>query len=141
MNTIITLMFCANLVKLSYFITFSEAHLETELCKGVSKDIGVMQPWPCSLGLSSSVSLSSRPECHHAIHQSWICHIPVIQCLGRSYNIWIKPTNQTHKIIMLQMYAKIKTQRRMNLKNYFVCENSVKKYRIVTGIFLSLLIP
>lgn len=53
-----------------YLITLSEVHLETELGRGVSKDIGVMYPWPCSLGLSSSVSLSSLPECHHAMHQA-----------------------------------------------------------------------
>lgn len=60
-------------------MTFRETHLETELCKGVSRETGVMQPWPCSLGLSSSVSESSLPECHHAIHQARILHRPATQ--------------------------------------------------------------
>lgn len=57
-------------IRIYYRITFNDVHLDTELCKGVSNETGVMQPCPCSLGLSSSVSLSSLPECHHAIHHA-----------------------------------------------------------------------
>ena len=60
----------------TYLMTCKEVHLDTELCRGVSRDTGVMHPCPCSLGLSSSVSLSSLPECHHATHHDRTLHSP-----------------------------------------------------------------
>lgn len=74
-------------------MTLRLVHRDTDDCSGVSTLTGVAYPRFCSEGVSSSVSESSRPECHQATHQAFTRAAPhgpefaAVRCRARASSV------------------------------------------------------